>query len=726
MGKKKSAGAVDWTAPHPPAWGAINAAGVAASTACVGYLADAPLYTGAGVGTAGALAAVAVGIRRHYSRGHKVFRAASWLAAGGWASWAMYTGPWSSWLPFTTLTAGTVLGWGAAAAYAQYEAEAPARRAEAEAQARRDAAGGEWEERLARVCGVTGCQVIAIEEWEEGAGYTVEIALPVGGTTVDMISQRAAALRADLRLPLGCGLEITTGVDHGTVLIRVSTRNSIVEEFPYPDDISPSTINDTLEIGRFKDASPVRASLRFHCGLIIGQPEGGKTNLLNVINTGLMRCRDTLVWHIDITGAGISLPWLRAWAREGTADKPAVDWTAPTAEEAELMLRVALEIIAMRKKSYQDLMYSVDDDKVPVSPEIPEIIIMADEVASLPPRITELLSDVIGTGRASAVRVVSCALRGTRDMVTPQMREMTRLRIAMRVSDDSEYQHIFSEPRGIQKDDAPVQGSGFVEIDGERPRPFKAFRIKPSRILAISQTVAAYRPTLDPVSRMNIESARYYNERWHRTLPLLFPNIRLSPAAQKIVDSAPPAPVPNQPTGPAQGNTPNSTGIDMDALFPLGKGMTPPPTPAPPSTSPPPAPQPTAEEPPPPTPVTNADREERQKFAHVLDDAMWHLTDTNTTHLPLPQPPTLGPIPATATEITDPTQRRALELIDAAGAAGLGVSALERALKAEPDHGRDRSTLHRWLPRWAAYGHVVRVDRGGTQVVYVTPRHYRG
>ncbi|MFI5868363.1 hypothetical protein [Streptomyces sp. NPDC051546] len=689
-------------------------------TAAAGHLAHMPPVIGLAEGVAGAVASVAVATHRRWSTPNKVYRAAAWLLAGGWTSWALEVGPWSSWWPATALVAGTVLGWGANAAFQEYELGAPGRRAEAAAQALREEVRGEWEDRLYRICGITGCQVVGVETWEAEpgempCGYSLEITLPPGGDTLTAVQQRGDALRADLRLPMGCGLEIRHGKDYGTIIIKVELVNAVAADFPYKTDraLTPGSVNDHLQFGRFKDGTKFATSaLRYHCGLVIGQPEGGKTNFLNVINAELSRCVDVLIWHIDVTGAGVTLPWLRAWARDGSAAAPVVDWSASTVEEALIMLRVAEEIIVTRKRDYQDLMFDVNDDKVPVSEKLPEIIIITDEAAQLPLSVQSGLDTVNKLGRAAGVRGVNCVLRGTREMASPAMKEMTRFRVAMRVSDEAEYMHIFSDARGLKKEDAAYPGSGFVEDGSEKAKPFKAYRIEPLDILAVSKAVAGYRPKLDDVS-LTIDSAHFYRERWARTLPKLYTNVSvLSKAAQEAMRAAPvtAGALPEAAeTGPA--------GVDMDALFPsLTKKPAPPTVPAPQA----------AEEPPVPADTT-------RQFRAVLDDAMWTLDETTPeTGAPAfaaPAPPaarpTLAAVPQAAMTITDRSQLYALQKIRDAGPAGLGVTALAEAVKDNAEHSRDRSTLHRWMPSWAAYGYIVRVDRGAGQVAYVAAEHYR-
>ncbi|ATL80247.1 hypothetical protein [Streptomyces malaysiensis] len=723
---KKNQGALDWTGSHTPAWAAINAAGVSAVVAAAGHLADAPVWVGAAEGATGALASLAVSTARRYTRGNRVYRCAAWLAAGGWTSWAMQVGPWSSWWPALTLGAGAILGWGCNAAYDQWETDAPERQRLAELQAAREKKRGEWEERLERVCHVSGCEVLAVENWTRDAGYTVEIGLPSGGVTVEEIARFNDALRADMRLPRGCTLEIVRGKDHGTVLIRVNTRDVLADTHEYMDyyreDPAPKTINGPLTVGLFRDASPAQGILRSHCQLVIGQPEGGKTNLLNVENAELARCTDCLIWHIDITGAGLSLPWLRAWAIDGTAAKPVVDWTASTVQEAIAMLKVANEIIAMRKTSYQAHMFERNDDKLEISPELPAIIIVVDEMAQLPMSVMSGLDDVNNTGRAVAVRSATCALRGTRDMVSASQKEMTRWRIGMRVSDASEYQNIFSDYRNVDPQDAQVQGSGFMEWNGASPRPFRSFRITPQDALTVSNETANWRPEMDEVS-LRIDSARVYRERWARTLRQLIPEgIQLSPAAVAQLDITP-APLPST-TGQTESEMlgESGDGIDMAALFPLEIPDNVNDAPAPPAPAPSAAPEAAeaaGEQP--------SDPRADEEFGRVLDDAMW---DPSLTQNPTAVPadpagadeprPTLARVPNQGPygSITDPAQRRALELLTEAATEGLGATALQEQLAAE-GYPTTRQTAQDWLTKWLTRGWLAKLRRDGGRVAYV-------
>lgn len=713
MSRKQKPGLLDWTAPHSPAWAAINAAGVSALTATAGHLADAPVYTGAGMGLVGAVSSLAVSSARRYSGGHRAYRCAAWLAGGGWTSWAMASGPWSTWWPALALSAGTVLAWGANAAWAEWEIDAPQRRREAELRARREATAGDWIDRLERVCRIEGATVVGVETWPEDAGYTVEVNLPSGGVTDVHVRQHTDELRADLRLPHGCTLEISRGITHGTALIKVNTVNMLAQLIPYPtDDHEPRTINGPLTVGKARDASPAFGVLRAHCGLIIGQPEGGKTNLINVINAELAKCPDALIWHIDTTGAGITLPWLRTWAIDGTTPRPVVDWAASTVDEALAMLRVAAQIIARRKRSYQGLMFEVDDDKLPITSTLPAVIIIADEVAQLPMSVQSGMDAVNNTGRAAGVRSVNCALRGTRDMVSASQKEMTRWRIGMRVSDASEYQHLFSQFQNIDPDDAQEQGSGFMEWDGGKPRAFKAYRILPSQIAEIANRTSDIRPVMDEVS-LNIEDAAIYRDRWARTLPkLLDEGIPLAPAARALLSDAP-APVPSADSAPFI-QSPEPDGLDMDKLFPMSV----------PKDYAEPEPWPIPEGPQIPGGPQNTPRTDEQ-FTRVLDDAMWHMGDEP----PMPAPadeaprPTLAPVPEqSAYDVADPAQRRALDLLADSRTEGLGASRLEELLRAE-GYTTTRQTAQEWLGRWLSRGWLAKLRRDGGRVAYVLTEH---
>ncbi|MFI6981542.1 hypothetical protein ACIBSV_23505 [Embleya sp. NPDC050154] len=538
--KTSEASGVDWTWETTPVMGAALVAGGAYSVAAVGAATGLPpMYAGLVAGS-GAVAQAVADLRRRRPAGHTLARAAAWLGGGVWtaatvAGDAAFTAHAFGWWG-AGATAGLVLANGLA------HSEQSAREGKAAALIQRWANGmsAEWHQRLTTLFRMQGHRVPGVKPWPGDIGYTVMVELPPG--THEMPSNAARVLAGALKLPRGGGVDITEGNEHGTVLIRVTLVDVMATEIPFPeDDLEVTTINNPISIGRHPDGTPVQFSVLDSCGLTVGQTDSGKTNVTNVITGKVLKANDVLVWHIDTTGAGLSLPWLRAWALHGTAKRPVIDYVAPTEEEAHIMLDIAIAGMNARKTGYQDLMSSVDDDKIPVSPDVPEILIIADEIAELPPSLLEKLNTVINVGRATRFREFSVGLRATMDVSTPAMKKQSRIRIGMRVSDPEELSHLF--PYGGTRLDpraARVQGSGFVSYPDAtgtviHPRPFKAERLRNSRIDTLAVALADRRPTLDAIT-VDTVPGRYYASRWARVLPQLFKDKALAPTTRPWTD----------------------------------------------------------------------------------------------------------------------------------------------------------------------------------------------
>lgn len=543
---------LDWAARHGHVLGTINGAGSALSLAMLGNLAGIdPLWPAVGTSVA-TLGSWFTGAVRELPGLNIAYRMACWAGAGGWVTWAIAHSPWSL-DALGALAAGAVGAGLLAPALTRYERRTTERRQRILLATQRARIAEEWEDRLARVCSVKGAQVVGVASWPEGTGYTLDVELPAGGATWRQIATSADGLASDARLPDGCGVEVTRGSHRGAALIRVATVNALAQTRPYPADHSPLTINSPLPIGLYRDGSVTEIPLRWVCALIVGQVGSGKTNLLQVLNAGLVRCPDVLVWHIDVAGAGLALPWVLPWA-EGRADRPAVDWLAPTVDEVDLMTRMALEIIGTRKSAYRQRMRAANDDKIPVGPDVPQIVIVVDEVAELPDRLKDRLESISNTGRAAGVRLVTCALRATSDYITPGVKKHAAVRIGQRVSDEEELAFLFGWGARVSPDDAPFEGCGHVTPAAGQitPRPYRAYRITPDDIDVIAVECAPLRPVLDEVSA-SVPSGAAYVDRWQRTLPVLLGQDAPVPAGGVSLTAA------GEPAGPSSPWTPSSS-----------------------------------------------------------------------------------------------------------------------------------------------------------------------
>ncbi|MFD8629605.1 DNA translocase FtsK [Streptomyces hygroscopicus] len=530
----------DWSLPS----GHTTFLGYASETA-ITTVALAPItglpWQAAALTLGGAAAAGAVhDLREGTTAGTLTTRALSWLTAAGWASWALATAPLTS--------TGWATGLGLAAV--GIAANASATRTESARserkrllKLRRESVGilRDWEDRMARVARIENCVGKDVQHWPGKVGYTVELDLPSGGTSVEDLNGYGGKFASDLRLPDGCGVEIFPGANRGTILIEVTLKDVITEDIPYPEDYSEISLTERFPFGVYRNGELALGSLCNDCGILVGETDAGKTNSLRVVTAQLARMPDALIWAIDTTGGGVALPWITPWATEGLASAPIVDWIAHTDDEARLMLKMAAEIIAARKAGYQQLMREKKtDNKLPISAEIPGIVIICDETASLPYDIKEMIDKIEQEGRAMRVRMLVAALRATQDAITAMMKLMSKWRVGMTVSDAEELAYLFPGYIKIDPKDAPVAGAGWnmhTRLGPKKPTAMKVWRLVDELMDTICAATAGRRPKLDELSA-SVDIGEHYPQRWARTLPDLYKGQKLTESAQHAVDNA--------------------------------------------------------------------------------------------------------------------------------------------------------------------------------------------
>jgi len=501
-------GGLDWSAKHTITTGTLNITGGVLATGMVGSLLELPpLYAAAGAAVgAVAHAVTAAGT----GRAGVLARVAGWVSGGGWMVWALETSPWNPLCMATAAALGVAGGVTASVLRATDTRTTQVRAGVAKVVARQRTAD-EWEDRIARVCGITGVTTAGVQAWEEGTGFTLDLNLPAGGHTWRDLVKHQAGLASDADLPNGCGVEVLQGSSRRAALVRVSTVDAYQLDRAYPEDWSPLSILNPVPLGLHRDSSVAGLFLREDTCLLTGQKGGGKTNELQVINAGLVRCVDNLVWHIDLNGGGMALPWIQPWHERGPDDGvpvPAVDWVASTAAEATRMCDAALRIAKGRKVAYQALCRQAGTDKLPVSPQVPQITIVADECAEIMgdgtkyPKLRDKLEEIQRIARAMAVNLVFCGLSATTDVIgSTAVRKQSRARISMRVSDAEELNYLFGWNCKALPEDMPYPGCGlYLQDTTGQPVGFKGYRLVGQALEAGAVAVAGLRPELDQVS----------------------------------------------------------------------------------------------------------------------------------------------------------------------------------------------------------------------------------
>ncbi|MEE1755622.1 hypothetical protein [Streptomyces sp. SP18CS02] len=688
MSSKKNTVRVDWKAPHGILTGTLNATAGTFVTTALTHSAGMPSGYALAAGAAGAVGSSIAGWRNRLTGATVAFRAACWTTAGTWSCWALgSTGPMTLTGLGSLLVGGIATGTLAAGFAAREETEQARRRMLLSIGTRR-ALAAEWIERIARVCRVEDVSVLGIEHWPSGMGYTIEIELPEGGVTRRQVADRTDALASDLDLPDGCGLQVLPGISRRRLLIEVATKTYQGQEIPFPVEemAETTTVNNPAPIALLSDGGRAELDMRQASTVVAGGTGTGKTNWLQTLIARLLQTNDTLVWVIDLNAGSLGLPWLHAW-REAQMDPerrdevpaPGVDWLASTPAEARLMLEAAIAIANTRKIAYQQHMRDEDDDKLPVSPQIPEIVIIMDESAevSATKAAKEVMAGVvkvIRVARAMAIRAVISALRVTQDVLPdPMVRKMASNRVCTGANEDSELGHLFGWRALTAENSFSGPGSMLVGTEGKQPKTAQQWRITPSGIDAVTRATAHRRPTLDTVSLQAAGPA--YTERWSVE--------RCGHLWGQPVSTGGPAAGPGTLPGRPDGQWKATAGWDqprpvatpgadeLEALFLM----------------------PSAE------PDTRPDGD---------GDTDWSDPSSWTSGRPVREP-----------EQPDARQA-ALNLVIAAGPAGTGASAMERDLK--DTYGTRRPVIQRWLKEWAESGEISRIGEG-SKARYVHHSH---
>ncbi|OEJ32666.1 hypothetical protein [Streptomyces subrutilus] len=678
--------ALDWAAGHGPITGALSATTGAYAVATVGTLAHMPPTWALAVGTVGAIGHTASGLRQKLAARTIGARAASWLLGSGWTTWALATGP----LNWAALGSLAVIGVGMGAAARATGLYEEARELEALAAAERQVArelsaerrqiAAEWVDRVQRVCGIT-LRVLALEMWPTNTGFTIDAELPPGGITYDRIAKENARLSADARLPHGCTAAACPGIDQGRVLIDVTTVNVLAAEVPYPSDYSALSVHTGIPWGYRTNADEILTYLREQCALVVGPTGSGKTNMVHVILAGFARAKDILTWVIDLNAGSAGLPWVRPamQAGAGEAVRPGIDWLASTHEEALLMLDAALRIGLYRKRAYQDLMAKANTDLLPVSHEIPQIMIVIDEGAEIltsndpeTRKLAKKILEVIRMLRAMGLRTVLTALGATGAVLGNVMiRREAKTRVALTggATEGMDLSKLFPGARGLRIEQAPHKGTGFMGTPESPAGLFGTWRILPTQISEIVHATSERHPRLDAVSAK--AAGPDYARRWDHA------------RTAWINDHEPSLPAPDTDTTAPAART--GGGLNLSAH------RTPAQAPA----------------------ATAADGVDAE-FERLI------AAEFTTPNAARDQKPPRPGLNLSAHRDEDNAARQAaLTLLIAAGPEGTGASAIARQLDR---YGTTRQTVAGWLKAWTDEGEAIRIGTG-TKTRYVHHTH---
>lgn len=383
---------------------------------------------------------------------------------------------------------------------------------------------------LREVLHAPNLQVNKLEKWENGAGETYYIDASVDGVVARTIEGAAETIANRKQLPKGCGVEILEGERRGQWIVRVETKNLVVNAVSYPvDDLKPSTIYGLIRFGVKRSGAEMAMMIRQMSVYLWGQKRRGKTTTLYAIISSLAQCTDALVWVVDLNKGGAARPFLKPYF-DGRHKRPMIDWVAGTVEEALVMSQVLKDIAYFRKAHYYYRKEEADETLLPLDAELPAIIVIGDEIAEImgvgvkDPKAMEArdnFQEAIRVAGDSGCNMILCGLFATEQAIDRATLAQFGIRIGMGVTDRRELGYGFDD-HTLDLGAVSEQGTGYALVATDQPRAevFKSYYQKPSEMDHVAMVTTPWRPYLDKPSIENAAGVRYL-DRWKRAKYLL-------------------------------------------------------------------------------------------------------------------------------------------------------------------------------------------------------------
>lgn len=366
-----------------------------------------------------------------------------------------------------------------------------------------------------------GFAVTKFEMWKRDSGYTAVVRYPQGGrVTHRKLTEVVEDLAAEMDLPNGCTIELVPGGSKAETIIKVMLVNHLEDDVPYPRTYTRRSITKPDAIGIIADGDPYEISVLRSSAVFGAARDGGKTMLLHGLVGNSAQCDDVLLWGIDLNGGGFMVPWMRPYACD-EVDRPVFDFVAYDDSTAVEVAACALKVALDRKSYYAALMAQHNTDVLPISHQLPMILIIVDEGGEVgghgasreAQRAFDMLQKIQRVARAARVNIVFTTQRGTGTYMSSDFKKGAFLKAAGPMDDDAELSFILDWQRGLSVRDLTGPGQFFFRRKpSEPPTKVKTRLLLPDQQAEIARATETWHPELD--ARGQAVLGAVYANRW--------------------------------------------------------------------------------------------------------------------------------------------------------------------------------------------------------------------